>query len=208
MRKKYIIFTSITLIFICFLVLLYIKRTPEEEVIKNPVEVLGNIGLSDNVLKHREDVGKFAKEFKVEPYIPILMAIIEVESHGEHHDLMKSSESLGLPPSTLRLEASIEQGCKYFSELLVLAREKECNINTVIQAYNYGPGFIEFVAKQGKSYTYALAEKYAHEKAEGIKVDFIENVAVDINGGWRYQYGNQFYVLAVNQYLIHIAKDL
>ena len=69
---------------------------------------------------------------------------------------MQSSESLGLPPNSLSTEESIKQGCKYFSELLAAAEAKGCDLNSVVQSYNYGGGFLDYVAGRGKKYTFEL----------------------------------------------------
>lgn len=114
---------------------------------------------------------------------------------------MQSSESLGLPPNSLSTEESIKQGCKYFSELLAAAETKGCDLNSVIQSYNYGGGFLDYVAGHGKKYTFELAESFARDKSGGKKVTYTNPVAVEKNGGWRYSYGNMFYVLLVSQYL-------
>ena len=45
------------------------------------------------------------------------------------------------------------------------------------------------------------AESFAREKSGGKKVTYTNPIAVAKNGGWRYSYGNQFYVELVNQYL-------
>ena len=206
MTRKKILFqlTAILIIFTCFFMMKNLNRVKDESNVSQ-VELLGNIGLTDDVLKHRESVERYAKEFGIEEHIPILLALIEVETHGLHADLMRSSESLGLPVNTLTFDGSIEQGCKYFSELLEISKEKQCNLNTTIQAYNFGSGFIEYVSTQGNSYSYKLAEEYAKKNSEGVRVEFLENYAVAMNGGWRYQYGNQFYVLAINKYLINVT---
>lgn len=130
-----------------------------------------------------------------------LLAIMQVESGGTVADVMQSSESLGLPPNSLSTEESIKQGCKYFSELLKSAEAKGCDINTVVQAYNYGGGFIDYVASHGKKYTFDLAVSFARDKSGGVKVTYKNEIAIKENGGWRYKYGNMFYVRLVNQYL-------
>ena len=82
----------------------------------------------------------------------VLLAIIQVESGGTAIDVMQSSESLGLPPNSLSTEESIKQGCKYFASLLSSCKAKGMNdINVVIQSYNYGGGYTDYVAKNGKS---------------------------------------------------------
>lgn len=54
-------------------------------------------------------------------------------------------------PNSLSTEESIKQGCKYFSELLAAAETKGCDLNSVIQSYNYGGGFLDYVAGHGKN---------------------------------------------------------
>lgn len=108
---------------------------------------------------------------------------------------------MGLPPNSLSTEESIKQGCKYFSELLKSAESKGCDIDTVVQAYNYGGGFIDYVAGHGKKYTYELAVSFAKEKSDGVKVTYKNEISIKENGGWRYKYGNMFYVRLVKQYL-------
>ena len=125
-----------------------------------------------------------------------------VESGGTGTtDVMQASESLGLPLNSLSVEDSIKQGCKYFSELLKSAEAKGCDINTVVQSYNYGGGFIDYVSSHGKKYTFELAVSFAKDKSGGVKVTYKNEIAIKENGGWRYRYGNMFYVKLVSQYL-------
>ena len=71
----------------------------------------------------------------------------------------------------------------------------------MVQAYNYGGGFIDYVAKHGKKYTFELAVSFAKDKSDGVKVTYKNEISIKENGGWRYKYGNMFYVRLVNQYL-------
>ena len=133
------------------------------------------MNLSAEVLKHQPMVEKYARENGISEYVNVLLAIIQVESGGTAEDVMQSSESLGLPPNSLDTESSIKQGCKYFASLL-----SSC---------------------KGKKHTFNLAESFAREKSGGKKVTYTNPIAVAKNGGWRYGYGNMFYVELVNQYL-------
>ena len=78
----------------------------------------GGSNVSEEVLKHRAMVEKYAKESNISEYVLILLAIIQVESGGTMEDVMQSSESAGLPPNSLSTEASIKQGCLYFASLV------------------------------------------------------------------------------------------
>lgn len=160
------------------------------------------MNLSAEVLKHQPMVEKYAKEYGISEYVPYLLAIMQVESGGTAVDVMQSSESLGLPPNTLDTESSIKQGCKYFASLLSSCESQGIkDMNVVVQSYNYGEGYIGYVAGNGKKHTFNLAENFAREKSGGKKVTYTNPIAVAKNGGWRYGYGNMFYVDLVNQYL-------
>lgn len=58
-----------------------------------------------------------------------------------------------------------------------------------------------YVAKNGKKHSFTLAENFARDKSGGKKVTYTNPIAVARNGGWRYGYGNMFYVELVSQYL-------
>ena len=159
------------------------------------------MNLSAEVLAHQPTVEKYAKEYGISEYVSYLLAIMQVESGGTAVDVMQSSESLGLPPNTLGTEESIKQGCKYFASLLSSAESKGCDINAVIQSYNYGGGYLDYVAGNGKKHSFNLAENFSREKSDGVKVTYTNPIAVARNDGWRYNYGNMFYVELVSQYL-------
>ena len=162
-------------------------------------EMAERIGLNEYYEEYA--IHDYELPFEIDEYVNYLLAIMQVESGGTAEDVMQSSESLGLPPNSLNTEESIKQGCKYFSELLASTKAKGCDINTVVQSYNYGGGFIDYVASHGKKYTFELAVSFAKDKSGGIKVDYKNKISIKENGGWRYKYGNMFYVRLVSQYL-------
>lgn len=159
------------------------------------------MSLSAEVLRHQPMVEKYAKQYGIQKYVNYLLAIMQVESGGNGSDVMQSSESMGLPPNSLNTEKSIEQGCKYFAALFSSSKKSGCDMNTVIQSYNYGGGYISYVASKGKKHTFNLAQRFAQDKSGGAKISYNNPIAIAKNGGWRYRYGNMFYVELVNQYL-------
>ena len=191
------IFTGI----ISLLLFLFIVTSDDEESSGAQFDYSG-LNLSAEVLKHQPTVEKYARKYGIEDYVNYLLAIMQVESGGTGEDVMQSSESLGLPPNSLNTEQSIEQGCKYFASLLSSAENQSIkDINVVVQSYNYGGGYIDYVAKNGKKHSFTLAENFARDKSGGTKVTYTNPIAVARNGGWRYGYGNMFYVELVSQYL-------
>lgn len=165
------------------------------------------VGISDEVLKYENLVLKYCKEFGIEEYEDYILAIMMVESGGRGDDVMYSSESLGLPPGSLKPEESIKQGCKCFAGHLKRAEEAGCDIWTAVQSYNYGGGFTSYVTENGKTYKLELAESFSKDKAKGVTVRYSNPIAVEHNGGWRYAYGNMFYVPLVKQYLVAVDYD-
>jgi hypothetical protein len=198
--RHFAVFGGIFTVILCLLLFLFIVTADDEESGASGFDFSG-LNLSQEVLKHQPTVEKYAKEYGISDYVNYLLAIMQVESGGTAEDVMQSSESLGLPPNSLSTEESIKQGCKYFSELLKSAESKGCDINTVVQAYNYGGGFIDYVAKHGRKYTFELASSFAKDKSGGVKVTYKNEISIKENGGWRYRYGNMFYVKLVSQYL-------
>ena len=165
------------------------------------------VNLSPEVLAHQPMVEKYARQNGISDYVYVLLAIIQVESEGKLEDVMQSSESAGLPMNTLGTEDSIKQGCKYFAELIAKADRLGCDMDAVIQAYNYGSGFLDFVARNGKRYTFELAQEFSRQHSGGVKVTYKNEISTPINGGWRYNYGNMFYVKLVKQFLTQTGGD-
>lgn len=150
-------------------------------------------GWTPEVRRYRADLEKAAADCHIEGYLDYLLAIMEVESGGKGKDIMQSSESLGQKPNSLDTQASIGQACRYFAELLDYAGKKQLSLDSVLQAYNYGTGYLDYVAAHGGVHSETLAESYAREQSGGEKEPYHNTEAILKNGGWRYRYGNMFY---------------
>jgi hypothetical protein len=172
------------------------KRLEAERALQEREEEL----LSDSVLEYEDLVKYYAEEEGIYEYVPVLLAIMEVETKGERDDVMQSSESAGLEPNSLGPEESIEQACSDYSNLLDIADDLGCDEKSVIQAYNYGPGYLYYVSDHGGKHTFDLAVDYAEEMSGGRTSGYYHDIA-DFNGNWMYLYGNMYYVMLVEQYL-------
>ena len=91
-------------------------------------------------------VQKYAEQNGIPEYTDVLLAIMQVESGGKLTDIMQSSGSAGLPNDSLEEESSIRQGCTYFAHLLSKGKSLDCDLDCIIQAYNYGSGFLDCTA--------------------------------------------------------------
>jgi len=126
------------------------------------------------------------KNVNLEQYTVVLAAIMEQESRGEGGDPMQASESAGLPPNTIKdPNKSIAQGVKHFQATLTYGNEKNVDFQTIIQAYNMGRGYIDFISQRGGKHSIELAKEFS-----SIQVD--KNPAVYNCGGdqsnFRYPY--------------------
>ena len=152
-----------------------------------------------SVLMHREMMERVCKEKDLSADLEVLYAIMNVESGGRLKDVMQSSESKGLPVNTLDTEESIEQGLSYYKELKTKARELSLDEKSVWQAYNYGIGFLYYVKENGGMYQDSLAESFAKDLSGGKTVPYRNKIAIQENGGYRYQYGNMFYARLIEE---------
>lgn len=146
-------------------------------------------------------IASTAAKYGIADHLNELEAIVAVESNGQSEDVFQSSESLGLPPNSLGVYDSIEQGVKYYKELLEKAERLGVDQDSVFQAYNYGGGFLDFIAANGGQYTPALAQEFSQIYSSGRVVSYPNPIAIRENGGWRYDYGNMFYVQLIHQHL-------
>lgn len=159
------------------------------------------IGLSEEVVGYAPVVEKYAEEYEIDDYEEYLLAIMQVESGGRGKDVMQSLTQINMPEKDKTPEESIRRACEYFALLLRIKSKKEIDMETVIQSYNYGIDYTGYVAERGQEHTFALACDYAELKSGGVRTVYNNEIAIRVNGGWRYEYGNMFYVYLVKQYL-------
>lgn len=182
-KRSRLILWFLVLVFFCSGLIFYAERRPSQ----------------DPVARWRPEVEEAARRYGIDDHMPELMAILEVESGGQGQDIFQSSESLGLDPNSLDPEASIEQGVSFYASLLAEAAELGTDRRSVWQAYNYGRGYLQYVASHGGVHTQELAEAFAAEQSGGVTVNYPNPAALEANGGWRYNYGNMFYTTLVEQ---------
>ena len=152
-------------------------------------------------LELNQRIESAALQYDILDHLNELKAIVEVESNGQSEDVFQSSESAGLPPNSLGVDESIDQGVRYYRLLLDKAELLGVDQDAVYQAYNYGSGYLDFVAQHGKQHTQELAEEFSRIHSNGRIVTYPNPIAVESNGGWRYDYGNMFYVKLIHQAL-------
>lgn len=143
--------------------------------------------LSPDVLQHEEKVVEELTKYGLEKYKDLILVIIHLESGGTLPDVMQSSESIGLPPNSITdPNRSIEVGIKHFAKGIEQMNSYGVDIQTLIQAYNFGNGFISFVASNGGKWSQELSNQFSSQQANKL--------------GWS-SYGNPNYVTKAMQFL-------
>lgn len=123
--------------------------------------------VAKDVQKYIPILQKELEIVNLEEYTVVLAAIMQQESKGKGGDPMQASESAGLPPNTIKDPAqSIKQGVKHFQRAYKYGNEKNVDFQTVIQAYNMGIGYIDFVARQGGKHSEEIAKKFSLAQVE------------------------------------------
>lgn len=167
----------------------------------------GGVNVSEMTMQWKDKVAKEAEKNGIPETVDYILGLIEAESGGNavrYPDIMQSSESQGNAPNTISDPyTSIEVGVKYFASLV--KSHKDMDLLNIIQAYNYGPGFLSYASK---TYDLNTAIAFANKYANGVKVTYTNPIAVNLGYTYRYAYGNMFYAMVVKQYLTPKSTNL
>ncbi|WP_079508602.1 lysozyme family protein [Mesobacillus jeotgali] len=129
-----------------------------------------NVGVNSSigeVAKYTPMIEKELQKVGLEEHTVTVAALMMQESKGKGGDPMQASESLGLAPNTIQdPQKSIQQGVKYFNRVVSHGEKMQVDFPTVIQSYNMGIGYIDYVAQNGKKHSEELAKKFSKIQVE------------------------------------------
>ncbi|MBO9128972.1 lysozyme family protein [Bacillus sp. 165] len=135
-----------------------------------------------------------------EQYIPVLLAIIMQESGGTAADVMQSSESAGLLPGAIvNPTASIKQGVIHWKNMLQIGEKLGItDLPTIIQSYNFGPGWLYFIKDHGGMGTEVFKKQFSSIQTKVTSC------------GWRspYCYGDYTYSEKVMRYFNRLQGEI
>jgi molybdenum cofactor biosynthesis enzyme len=134
-------------------------------------------------------------------------ALMMQESRGKGGDPMQASESAGMAPNTINDPVqSIQQGVKHFQRAVKYGEQKQVDFPAVIQAYNMGIGYIDFVAKNGGKHSEELAKKFSMIQVEKNPQTY--NCGGDKNNfRYPYCYGDFTYSTKVAKHIETISVE-
>ena len=144
--------------------------------------------LSSEVLQYEGAVQAALSVYGLEEHTALVLAIMMQESGGSASlDIMQSSESVGLAPNTITDPMySIEVGAAHFNNVIEKMQKSDVDLDTAIQSYNYGLGYIDFIAQNGGVHSEELAKTFSQQEAKKL--------------GWA-NYGDPAYVEHVKRYV-------
>ncbi|MCF7625459.1 lysozyme family protein [Peribacillus butanolivorans] len=124
--------------------------------------------LSAEVLAYRSLIEAELKKYGMEEHTLVLLAILQQENGGGlSRDIFQASESLGLPPNSITDPLySIQVGVKHFAGVFEKGKAKGVNIEGIVQSYNFGGGYIDFLSSKGGKHSEALAKEFSSLQME------------------------------------------
>ncbi|WP_235688092.1 lysozyme family protein [Latilactobacillus fragifolii] len=169
-----------------------------------------NLNLPAKVESYRSIVVKECNDQGCPDLVPYVLAIMAVETRGEGSDVMQSSESQGHAPGYFSPPESIHYGVMALHNSQKTAQAHGIDMSGVLLGYNFGSGYLEWLAKQGLTHSSTkTADVYSKTvvapalgNTTGATYSYPNPVAIPYNGGFLYlNGGNFFYDLLVGQYL-------
>lgn len=171
------------------------------------------------VHQYDSQVAQSAETYQLTKYQDLISAIIFTESKGSGADVMQSSESrYGNTGAITTTAESIDTGVRYLSQAILKATQAGCDLNTAIQAYNFGLDYIDYIKERGGKNTVELAESYSKDilspmlgNQEKSQYRYWGLHSMFYNGGYLYHNGGNFFyaeVVNFNEWKIAHTKFL
>jgi cell wall-associated NlpC family hydrolase len=120
-------------------------------------------GISAEVLAYKPLVESELEKYGLTNLTSLLLAIMQQESGGiSSRDIFQASESMGLPPNSISDPLlSIQVGVRHFVNVYQDGKAKGVDMQTIVQSYNFGSGYNDFIATNGGSHTEELAKQFS-----------------------------------------------
>ncbi|HLR53391.1 MAG TPA: lysozyme family protein [Pseudogracilibacillus sp.] len=157
------------------------------------------------VEQHRPLVTKYAKEYDMEEYIDVILAVMMQESGGRGDDPMQASESkCGEIGCIDNPDDSIKQGVAYFSKMMEATNE---DVPLSIQAYNFGLGFVDYAQSKERAFDQEMAIQFSQKKYDEAEDPSQYTCLRKESKEYDACYGDIYYARDVIQYQKKFAKE-
>src|SRR5665648_221831 len=151
---------------------------------------LGKAKVPDKISRWRPIMQEYCDKYKCSDQVDLLLALMYQEiGNTDTLDVMQSSESMGLAPNAIQDPIqSIEAGVKHFKNVLDYGNSKGVDFSTIVQSYNFGSGYIDYVSSKGGKHTKELAISFSSNEATAKgwnsygDVDYVVHVMSKVEG--------------------------
>jgi len=149
----------------------------------NSVNGASFIALSDEVIGYNDVIVEYANEFDVEEYVPLIKAIMMVESKGLGNDPMDASDyelNKLYPDGITDPEYSIKIGIQHLANCLDKANVNSSNdtqqIYLAIQGYDFKDDYITWALDNFDGYSKINAQIYYDQYLSSGDVNYVNHV--------------------------------
>lgn len=151
---------------------------------------LGKAKIPDKISRWRPIMQEYCDKYKCSDQVDVLLALMYQEiGETDTLDVMQSSASMGLAPNAIQDPIqSIEAGVKHFKNVLDYGNSKSVDFSTIVQSYNFGSGYIDYVSSKGGKHTKELAISFSANEATAKgwssygDVDYVVHVMSKVEG--------------------------
>ena len=172
--------------------------------------------LSKEVLSYTAVIKKYAGQYGIPEYVPVIQAIMMQESGGQGTDPMQASEC----PCNTRFpqkpggitdpDYSIQAGIQYYARCIsgagCMGPQDMERLKLSLQGYNYGNGYISWAVKNYGGYSEANARQFSEEQAEAHGWSSYGDPEYVPHVLRYYSAGNPFDGLFGNSQIVSVAK--
>ncbi|MBT2655323.1 lysozyme family protein [Bacillus sp. ISL-18] len=138
-------------------------QSSQQESLGNINSPLGTANVPPHIAQWKGLVHEYTTKYGIPEYTDFLLAIMYQEL-GSYNtlDIMQSSESAGLPPNAIQDPVmSVNLGVKHFKSVLEQGQKAGVDFATIVQSYNFGSGYLNFVASNGGKHSVELAQAFS-----------------------------------------------
>ncbi|MBT2757957.1 lysozyme family protein [Mesobacillus foraminis] len=132
---------------------------------------LGTANVPPHISKWKGLVLEYTTRHGIPEYTDFLLALMYQEiGNSQTLDIMQSSESVGLPPNAIQDPVlSVDLGVQHFKSVLERGQEAGVDFAAIVQSYNFGSGYIQFVASNGGAHSVELAQEFSLKQAGKLR---------------------------------------
>ncbi|WP_160724268.1 lysozyme family protein [Bacillus sp. USDA818B3_A] len=201
-RKKW---RTFFVLFLLFCALAWFQNHFDKQ---NSPLLVKNVDPFAEVKKYQPHIHDELAKYGLEEHTAVVIALMQQESHGLGGDPMQASESAGLAKDTINdPKQSIQAGVKHFQRVLTYGTQKKVDFSTIIQSYNMGIGYIDYVAQHGGKHSEELAKEFSLIQVE--KKPTLYNCSGDkSNFRYPYCYGDFTYSTKVTKNIQLLADTI